>query len=248
MTSLAACSGGSSRIVPSSRGSGGGIPANYTRRLKYTARTTFSDVRKLSYIQQPCTSDTCGGGGGTIYTDPTAEHVMSVSADGSTTCTGDYNPTATSQLSVAGQDGSFSFSTTGAMQTAVALVGQPQTTVYSDGSRLTRTVVDDNNANGTFVDPSGVAWSVSAYCDSTHMTYNYSGPSSGTITVTLSGISTSSSSRAVQGCTETQRKGTHVLGTAFDAASVFLGCIGLAPAAVVTGVIGVGLGLYSAYC
>ena len=102
-------------------------------------------------------------------------------------------------------------------------------------------MADDYNGNGTFKSASGQVWSVSFQMNGSTSSFMYDGPTSGSLDSTL-GSPTSTQSGSHQ--KECDAKGVAMTATAFDAAGLFLGAIGIAPAAVACGIIGVGLGIY----
>lgn len=126
--------------------------------------------------------------------------------------------------------------------------GAPYTSSVSNGSTITRTVQSDTSVTGSVTDSVGQVWSLSATFSATQITIGYSGPQSGTVVLHSSDVSYSSRQRRIEGCSASTREGAHKVATAFDAASLFLLYLGLAPASVVTAIIGLGLGLYSQWC
>jgi hypothetical protein len=230
---------------------------DYTRHLQFKAHGLTPSTRKTS-VFQICTDSGCtADGGGDIYTGttPSAYHVRSVASDGSEILA-NYDSTAGSQLAFSSNANFAALNTTAAEQNPDADFGVQQATTYGNGSVLTQTVADINNTSGTFVDPQGRSWNVSVYVDTSSITINYSGPQSGTITLSTSDVTysslargTSSSSRSPLKCSETARKGAHATAMSFEAASLFLIALGLgAPFGVVVSIIGLGIGLYSYYC
>lgn len=249
LVSLAGCAGAGSSLVLPKSGSNVTNLANFTRKASYKARGVVS-ARNTSVIQQICAGDTCGSGdgGGDIYTDPTAYHVRAVASDGSSSLA-NYDASAAAQLNISSSSGSPALTTTATQANPTADYGVQQVTTYSNGSQLTRTVSDVNNGSGTFVDPQGNVWTISIYVDSSTITVNYSGPQTGSITVSIGDFTYSSGTRQMAGCSATTKKGAHSVGLAFDAAGLLLVGLGLgAPFGVVAGLIGLGIGLYSYYC
>ena len=102
-------------------------------------------------------------------------------------------------------------------------------------------MTDDYNGNGTFRSASGQVWNASFQMNGSMTSFKHDGPTSGSLDSALGAPTITLSGSRQKEC---NGKDVAMTATAFDAAGLFLGAIGIAPAAVVCGVIGVGLGIY----
>lgn len=241
-TGLSTACGSGAGIAPSTNELGGLSSKQFDRILSYKAELLQQGVRQPSY-QIICSSDVCdSSGGGTIGTNST--YTRATASDGNwadntitSTTTFDSHTSAPTMpnLSVT-------------QSTDQVYAGVSYTSAISNGCAITRTVQNDTTVTGQVRDTSGQVWSLSAVFSATQVTIDYSGPQNGSVIIHASDVSYSARARRTQGCSASTREGAHKVATAFDGASLFLLYIGLAPASVITAIIGLGLGLYSQWC
>jgi len=243
---LAACGGGSSVMVPGSGAKNALAPTSFDRLFKYKSRLTVSESvgHRTSVIQPICTTDTCGGDGGGDVGGSGGTYFKATASDGSWT-----SANLTTDTTVAVDSSSTQMANLSITQaTSQADFNVPYTSTYSNGASMTRTVATDGSVSGTLLDQNGQTWSLNAVFTDYQVTINYSGPLSGSVTVTIDDVNYSAKTRTLHGCSKQTKEGTARVGSAFDVAGVFLLAIGLVPAAAVVGAIGAGLAVYSTFC
>ncbi len=205
---LTGCAGASSSL-PNSATSGQPL---FAKRMSFNVKSTVTKGRAPASV---------GPSAGTLSVNDTGTQV--VGTLGESSFTGSLSMSSGNKIvGVTLNDGFSSHSMSAISPATVAAFGTAQTTVYSDGSTLTRTMADDYNGNGTFKSASGQVWSVSFQMNGSTSSFMYDGPTSGSLDSTLgSPTSTQSGSRQK----ECDAKGVAMTATAFDAAGLFLGAI-----------------------
>lgn len=263
LSTMSGCSSGGrsgSALVPRATGT---IPAGFTRRTTYAvkrlagaANRGSASAQRGAAFEQVCTSDDCGGGG-VVYGDPSGTQFLAQSSDGSVTATGVFTQgTGQNQVQISAQQNGTTITQTVTQPVNFPAIGETQTSTYSNGASLQRTATDGDNAYGVYTDAQGNTYTVSCYCDDSSMTFTYTGPSSGSFTVSLgqdmwvasttrSTMSTRSPSKR---CSAATKDGMARVATAFDVAGIFLACIGIVPIGFIVGVIGAAIGVYGTFC
>lgn len=124
--------------------------------------------------------------------------------------------------------------------------GEQQKTVYSDGSTLERTLLDETTATGLFTSADGKAWNINFKLGDAGLSATFDGYSTGSFEASLDhAVAQQLGNRGVQingSCTAYAK-----LGVTFDASAIFCAAIGIAPAAAIYTALGLGFGFYAAF-
>jgi hypothetical protein len=123
-------------------------------------------------------------------------------------------------------------------------VNQSQTATLSNGGAITRTVSNGNTATATVYGPTGQVWNATLTTpDQITYTISWSGASSGSISFSTAGLSTSSSKRTVSALSHSDCRSFHKLALAADGLGLALAfCGAAAPAGLMIAAFGLAVG------
>lgn len=237
-------------------GAGGGIvptastttksPTLFKRQAPFTSRVTPISARSLHALDSAMLAPMAG----TLSASDDGNQVAGVIAGSSLTASGSRILTGASQIvGIAINHGSSTFSMSAVAPSDAPFPGVTQTTTYSDGSTLKRTFTDQHNGTGTYTTADGRTWEITLSVSDAGLAMNFSGETAGSLNAALplpSGVQ--GQARSAMCLTADQSDFWCKMGATFDASSAILAVTGVgAPAAGITGALGLAFGAYGAF-